>query len=416
MEWIKKVGWLNVLLVFLPVALVLEWTHADGAWIFLTACVAIIPLAGLMGKSTEIIAERLGPGIGGLMNASFGNAAELIIAFFALKAGHITVVKASITGSILGNVLLVLGLSFLAGGVRFQKQSYNPTAAGVSATLMALAAIGLVVPAVFHGILVNQGHVSHALERNLSLEICIVLFVTYALNLIFSLVTHKHLYSPEHGEPHGGTHGGAHGGTHAPAGPAAGPDTSPAREAHEATEHWPQWVAITVLIAATVGVALMSEVLVGAIEQARAAFGWTELFVGVIIIAIVGNAAEHSTAILVAWKNKMDLSFQIAVGSGLQIAMFVAPVLVFASYLPGFPELDLIFSPLEVIAVGVSVLVVGLVAHDGESNWLEGLLLLAVYLILGIAFYNLPEEAVEHAAEIGLSILRPAAMEAGCPV
>jgi len=360
-----KIGVLNVLLVFVPAALILKFTGAPEVWVFGASAVAIIPLAGLMGKATEMLADKLGPGVGGLLNASFGNAAELIIALFALKRGMLDIVKASITGSILGNLLLVLGASFLAGGMRFSRQTFNATAAGVSSTLLALGAVGLLVPAIFHAHLVV--HHTQADEQAISLEIAIVLFAAYMLMLLFSLKTHKHLYSA-------GRHGDE-------------------KQTHfsDVEGGWSTKVALTVLIAATVSIAVMSELLVGAIEVTSHQLGWTQLFVGVVVIAIVGNAAEHSTAILVAMKNHMELAFQIAVGSALQIVLFVAPLLVFVSYLPGFERLDLIFSVLEVVAVAITVIVVGLVANDGESNWLEGLLLLAVYVILAIAFYHLPE-------------------------
>ncbi len=363
---LRKIGALNLLLVFVPIAAVLKFSGSNGVWLFVVSGIAIIPLAGLMGKSTEMLADKLGAGWGGLLNATFGNAAELIIALFALKRGMIEVVKSSITGSILGNVLLVLGASFLAGGLKHSRQTFNPTAAGMYATLLVLAAIGLVVPAMFH-VHLELFH-TQADEQVLSLEISIVLFVVYVLMLIFSLITHKHLYSGEEVDKHG------------------------EKESFSDVEgHWSTKTAMTVLIAATAAVAMMSEFLVSSIEAAREQLGLTEIFVGLVVVAIVGNAAEHSTAVLVAIKNRMDLSFQIAVGSALQIALFVAPVLVFAGYLPGFPRLNLVFSMLEVMAVVVTVMVVGLVAFDGQSNWLEGLLLLAVYVILAIAFYHLPE-------------------------
>jgi len=375
---LRKVDPLLWLLVLFPIALVLDFTGAPAIWIFVTSSIAIIPVAGLMGRSTEMLADRLGSGIGGLLNATFGNAAELIIAAFALHRGLVEVVKASITGSILGNILLVLGLSFFAGGTKFPRQQFNPTAAGMSATLLALSAIGLLVPAVYHAhleIFHQKGN-----EQELSLEISIVLFVVYALMLLFSLRTHKHLYAGRQAVEGQELH-----------------------EAHDVHEHWSTRKAVSVLLGATVVVAILSELLVGAIEEARQAIGLTEMFVGVIVVAIVGNAAEHSSAVLVALKDRMDLSFQIAVGSALQIALFVAPVLVFLSYLPGFPRLNLAFSMLEVVAVVVSVMVVGMVAFDGESNWMEGLLLLAVYLILAIAFFHLPES--EHASEVGMNVI-----------
>lgn len=348
---------LNLLFVFIPVALVLQFLHADPTAVFLASALAIIPLAGLMGKATEHLTAHVGAGIGGLLNASLGNAAELIIALVALREGLYDVVKASITGSILGNILLVLGAAMIAGGVRYKEQRFNRTAAGNGASLLLLAAIGLVVPALFHFTASAQGRM---VERELSLEIAVILFIIYILNLIFSLKTHHHLFSGKSDVMH---------------------------EAGEKT--WSRKHSIWVLTGVTIAVAVMSEILVGAIEPAAKQLGLTQVFVGVILVALVGNAAEHSTAVLVAMKNKMDLALGIAVGSSLQIALFVAPVLVFASYLFGRP-MDLIFTPFEVASVTIAVLAVGYVSSDGESNWMEGVMLLGVYLILAIAFYFLP--------------------------
>lgn len=381
MRFLKRVGPLNLLLVMFPVALGLKYGGGAPEWVFIASCMAVIPLAGLMGRATEHISDRVGPGLGGLLNATFGNAAELIIAILALRAGLVNVVRASITGSILGNILLVLGAAFLAGGLKFKRQSFNPTAAGVSTTLLMLAASGLLFPAIYDFQLRDAaGHDQAKLdalgvtENAISVEIAVVLFTAYVLMLVFSLRTHKHLYSAEESSP-----------------------GEPSKHDHNA---WPMSVAIGVLVGATVLVGVASEMLVGSIEATRKQFGWTEEFVGVIVVAIVGNAAEHSTAILVAMKNRMELAFQIAIGSGLQVAVFVAPVLVFVSLLPGFPErLNLVFSILETAAVLVSVLAISMVAHDGESNWLEGVLLLALYVILGIAFYNLPEQEHPKATE-----------------
>lgn len=365
---------LNLLLIFVPVAIVLELTHASAALIFGASCLAIIPLAGLMGKATEHLAEKLGEGVGGLLNATFGNAAELIIAIMALRLGEYEVVKASITGSIIGNVLLVFGLSVLVGGLKFETQRFNRTAAGVGTTLLVLSAIALVVPAVFH--LLVQDRLDSTIignEHELSLEISIVLIITYALSLLFSLKTHKHLYVGEPGEDSDeatGTHG------------------------------WSQGKSIGVLLGATALVALMSEFLVGAVDEAAQAIGMSKVFVGVILVAIIGNAAEHSTAVLMAMKNKMDLAINIAVGSSIQIALFVAPVLVFLSYAIGpSGPMDLLFTNLEVLAIVLSVAIMALISQDGESNWMEGVQLLAVYIILGIAFFYLPEvaRAAQHA-------------------
>ena len=360
MAWLRN-NFMLLLLVFVPISLVLEFVlHASGLAIFITSALAIIPLAGLMGRATEQLAERLGEGIGGLLNATFGNAAELIIAILALRAGLYDLVKASITGSIIGNILLVFGASALYGGLKYQTQKFNSTAASLGATLLVLSSIGLVVPAIFD--LVGGATVPRT-EDALSLEISIVLICTYMLSLIFTLKTHRHLYVGD-------------------AGPHALEQTG------HAIASTPR--ALLLLVGATAGVALMSELLVGAVEEAADAFGMNEVFVGVILVAIIGNAAEHSTAILMAGKNRMDAAINIAVGSSIQIALFVAPVLVFLSYAIGPEPLDLIFTKLEVVAVTISVGIMALVSQDGESHWMEGVQLLAVYVILGMAFYFLP--------------------------
>ncbi|MBV9772969.1 MAG: calcium/proton exchanger [Gemmatimonadetes bacterium] len=352
---------LNLLLVFVPVAIVMEWVlHSPPLWIFVVSCMGVIPLAGLMGHATEEIAERAGEGIGGLLNATFGNAAELIIAIIALRAGLYDLVKASITGSIIGNVLLVFGLSALVGGVRYETQRFNRTAASLGTTLLVLSAVGLLVPAVFHSLVRAT---APSAEQNLSLEISVVLMATYVLSLFFTLRTHKHLYTgdvdPEAPEEAHGTRG------------------SMAR-------------AIGTLVLATIGVAVMAELLVGAAEATAHSLGWSDVFVGVIVVAVIGNAAEHSTAVLMATKDKMDVAINIAVGSSIQVALFVAPLLLFLSYVLGPRPMDLIFTPLEVLAVTVSVGAMALCANDGESHWMEGVQLLAVYVIMGIAFYFLP--------------------------
>ncbi|HEU4684802.1 MAG TPA: calcium/proton exchanger [Nitrospira sp.] len=350
-------SWLDVLLLFIPVALALEWVHGDPLAVFLASALAIVPLAGLLGRATEHLSAHVGPGAGGLLNASLGNAAELIIALVALREGLHDVVKASLTGSILGNILLVLGAAMIAGGLRYERQQFNRTAAGMGASLLLLAAVGLIIPALFHFTASDRGM---KIEREVSLEIAVVLFSIYLLSLIFSLKTHRHVYAAD--------------------------GQSPA-DLHE--RPWSKTTAVAVLTGVTILVALMSEVLVGTLEEAAHRLGMTQLFVGVILVALVGNAAEHSTAVMVAVKNNMDLAFSIAVGSSLQIALLVAPVLVFASYLFGRP-LDLIFTPFEVAAVTISVLIMGFVAMDGESHWMEGVMLVGVYAMLAIAFYFLP--------------------------
>jgi Ca2+:H+ antiporter len=349
---------LNWMLLAIPLAVALELAHADPMYIFISSGLAIIPLAGWMGRSTEWLAEHVGSGLGGLLNATFGNAAELIIAIFALRAGLHDIVKASITGSIIGNILLVLGAAFVAGGVKYSKLKFNQTAASLSTILLALSAIALIVPALFHQL---SGAGREAQERTLSLEISIVLAITYVLSLVFALRTHKHLYVGEHDE-----------------------ESDQALGLHRK----PLWMAIVILVVATAFVALLSEFLVGAVEQTAQRFGMSDIFVGIFIVALVGNAAEHSTAVVVARKNKINLAFNIAVGSSLQVALLVAPTLVFVSYLFEKP-LDLLFTTFEIAAIALSVGIVNLIAIDGESNWMEGVLLLAVYSILGMAFYTL---------------------------
>ncbi|MGF1578941.1 MAG: calcium/proton exchanger [Gemmataceae bacterium] len=384
-----KIEPLYYLLIAVPIAVVLRIMGGFGVsvdlWLFLASCVAVIPLAGLMGRATENLAETLGAGIGGLLNATFGNAAELIIALVALYYGKNELVKASITGSIIGNVLLVLGLSILVGGTKYKKQTFNRTAAGMGATLLALASIGLLIPTVFYYLPIvfpdeYVGNEPGAFDSGgLSIEIAIVLAVVYVLSLWFSLRTHSHLFAgPEEHLPTMG-------------------------EGHK--PEWNRQISITVLTAATVGVAIVSEFLVGAVEGAAPLLGMTHVFVGVIVVSVVGNASEHSTAILVAAKNKMDLAYTIAVGSSIQIALFVAPVLLFASllFVAIAPDthvmLDFHFTPMEIIAVLVAIAAVALVAVDGESHWMEGIMLLAVYIILGLAFYNLPEKKSDHNVE-----------------
>jgi len=361
-----EIGLLQLLLAFVPIALALHYLHAGGTWVFIASGLAIIPLAGILGEATEHLAEHVGPGIGGLLNATFGNAAELIIAIFALQAGLYGVVKASITGSIVGNLLLVLGASMVAGGLKYKTQSFNAMAAGMNSTLLLLSTAGLVVPALFYYLLTAH-HVPAdritQLDLDVSLDVAVVLFVTYGLSLVFSLQTHKHLYdTTDYEQPGGADFEGV----------------------------WSVKKSSVILAVATVFVAIMSEYLVHSLEEATASWGMTEVFVGVIIVAIVGNAAEHSAAILMAMKNKMDIAVTIAIGSSTQVALLLAPVLVFLSYFVGPAPMDLVFSPLEVLAVVLSAVLVNFVALDGKSHWMEGVQLLAVYTVLGIAFYFLP--------------------------
>lgn len=346
---------LNIFFVFVPFPIIGTYMHWPAVVIFFTACLGIVPLAAIMGKATESLADRVGSGLGALLNATFGNACELIIALAALRAGLIDVVEASITGSIIGNVLLVLGGAILCGGMRYQTQYFNRTAASTSATLLALAAISLTVPAVFA---ISGKHHNIINNYELALWIASIQFVVYILSLIFSLKTHKQLYQ------------------------------SPDAEKDEAmgTEGWCVRTSIIVLLVSTVAVAILSEYLVHAVEEAAQALGLSHIFIGVILVAIIGNAAEHSTALLMARKNKMDLAINIALGSGSQIALFVAPVIVFVGWFIGKP-MDLCFSEVELLSIVVSVIILSFVATDGECNWLEGVQLLAVYAILGAAFF-----------------------------
>lgn len=355
---------LSWLLVFVPVVLALELGHSQAhVAIFVCSCLAIVPLAGWLGRATEHLAERTGAGIGGLLNATFGNAAELIIALVALREGLYDIVKASLTGSILGNILLVLGASCLAGGLKHKDLRFNASAARMMSTMLTLAAIALVLPASFHYLV----HPVAQVERSLSLEISVVLLVCYALSLVFSLHTHKQLF--------------------------VGTAAEAAQVESVGHTKWSLGKSLGVLGVATALIAWVSEILVGSIAEAAHSFGMTSIFVGVIVVAIIGNAAEHSTALLMAYKNRMDLALGIAIGSSIQIALFVAPVLVLMSYWLGPTPMDLVFSPAEVLGVVIAVAITGQIASDGESHWLEGVQLLAVYLILALIFFFLPESA-----------------------
>jgi Ca2+:H+ antiporter len=353
-------SWLNVLLVFIPVSIGLEFLPVSEVLVFATAALAIIPLAGLISIGTEVATEHTGPGLGGFLNATFGNATELIIALFAVWAGLYDVVKASITGSILGNMLLVLGAAMIAGGWKRDKQKFNRTAAGAAVSMLVLAVAALVMPAVWDVVVVGRLGAPNATVEVLSLWTAVVLLVTYAGSLLFSLFTHRTLFT------------------------SVGPEEEAKDHRHHRLSS-----ALILLTIATVLTAVEAEVLVGAVRPAAASLGMTELFIGVIIVAIIGNAAEHFTAIVAATKGQMDLSFNIAIGSSTQIALLVAPVLVLVSFLQPRP-MDLVFNPFEIIALALAVAVVGVVSLDGESNWFEGLQLIAVYLILGLAFFFVP--------------------------
>jgi Ca2+:H+ antiporter len=361
---------LDWLVLAVPAAFAIRFVPAwnNASLLFVVAGVGIIPLAGWLGRATEQIAARTGAGIGGFLNATFGNAAELIIALMALSKGLTTVVKASLTGSIIGNLLLVLGASAFAGGLRFSHQRFNKIAARVSATAMSMGAAALIIPTVFH-VTANArpGGWSAAAEQKLSLAIAVVLFLTYVATLLFSLKTHKALFVGQS-----------------------------EAEKHEPTSSLAR--AVMLLGMATILIAFLSEFLVGSIEAARQSLGLTQTFVGVIVVALVGNAAEHTTAVWAALKNKMDLSLNIAVGSSLQIALFVTPMLVFASYAFSRP-MDLEFSLPEIVAMAVAIWIAQQISGDGESNWLEGVQLLSVYVIMAILFFFLPESVHPNPAD-----------------
>jgi Ca2+:H+ antiporter len=362
--------------IFIPLALGLDIAGASPVIVFFAAALGVVPTAALMGEATEHLATRSGPGIGGLLNVTFGNAPELIIAFFALEKGLQEVVKASIAGSILGNILLVLGASMLVGGWNREKQTFNATAAGAQSAMLLLALVALILPALFE--LINGGGLPHVAAKGadfaqscggvgpancsdlkaMSFGVAIILILSYVGGLIFSLKTHRQLFNPftKEDEEHG-----------------------------EAT--WTVKRSVVTLAIAGVLVGLMSEVLVGSIEAASHDIGLSQFFVGVFIVAIVGNAAEHWVAVLVARKDKMDLAVNIAIGSSAQIALFVAPVLVLLSFVFGPEPMPLVFNGYELGAMIFAVMIANFLTQDGESNWFEGVQLLAVYAVMGLVFF-----------------------------
>lgn len=354
----KKIIFL-LLLAFIPVSLGAKFLEWGDLTIFIASGLAIIPLAAWMGTATEEIAVVVGPSFGGLLNATFGNATELIIAIIALRAGYVNVVKASITGSIIGNLLLVMGLSMLLGGIRYKEQTFQSLIARMNAAAMNLAVIAILVPTAVN--YTSEG-ISQITLQNLSFAVAVVLIVVYLLTLLFSMKTHSYLHDIGVAETEPSMH----------------PESKP---------NLPLWIGV--LLVCTLCVAFESELLVDSLETATSQLGLTALFTGVIIVPIIGNAAEHATAVTVAMKNKMDLSVSVAVGSTMQIALFVAPLLVIIGKILGKP-MDLDFNPFELVAVGASVLIANSISSDGKSNWLEGTLLLATYAVLGFAFFFHP--------------------------
>jgi Ca2+:H+ antiporter len=357
-------GWPYLLVPFIPIALALELAGGGPALIFATSAIGVIPTAALMGRATEELADRAGPGIGGLLNVTFGNFPELLIAFFALREGLHEVVKASIIGSVLGNILLVMGGSMLVGGLRRERQSFNRRAARSQATMLILASAALVMPAVFA--LVEGGGLpkpgaelvdfSSSVE-DLSLTVAIVLLVAYAGGLWFSLISHRDLFNP------------------------------PADvEEVEGAEPWSIRRSVILLAIAGIAVGVMSEILVGSIAETAESVGLTEFFIGAVIVAIVGNAAEHWVAVYVAAKDKMDLAVNIAVGSAAQVALFVGPLLVVVSFFVGPQPLPLVFNGFELGGILLAVIIASHITGQGESTWFEGLMLLALYTVLAAAF------------------------------
>ena len=343
---------LKYMLVFIPISFIAKFMNASGTIMFLLACLSIIPLAGLIGEGTEEISFYSGPKIGGFLNGTFGNATELIISFFALKEGLFEVVKSSIAGAVIGNILLVVGASMLFGGLKYKTQKFNQKVSEVSSTMLLFAVLGLCIPALFtHTVdpkLLNTRY------EGLSIFVAVVMIIIYAFSLFFSFSTHKHIYN-NNDEEHGGT------------------------------PKWSLKKAILVLVLSTIFIAIESEFLVNGIEPLTEKLGWSQFFVGIILIPIIGNAAEHTTAIVMARKDKMDVALEIAIGSSLQIILFVAPVLIFISLF--FKPMSIVFNQFELIALIASVIIANRVSHDGESNWLEGVQLLAVYLIIAASFF-----------------------------
>jgi Ca2+:H+ antiporter len=351
--------------VFIPAAIALELADAGPVVVFGAAALAVIPCAAVMGEATEAIAARTGPGIGGLLNVTFGNAPELIIAFFALQKGLQEVVKASIVGSIIGNILLVMGAAMFIGGLPRDKQTFSQTAANAQSAMLLLALAALIFPAIFQ--LIHGGGLPTVGDQRvdfgsdlekLSFGVAIVLLISYVAGLIFSLKTHRDVFNPY----------------------GAGGDG-------EEEHHWSVARAGVYLALAAVAVGVMSEILVGSISEASKDIGLSEFFVGVFVVAIVGNAAEHWVAVLVAAKDKMDLAVNIAIGSSAQIALFVAPLLVLVSFVVGPNPMALVFNGYEIGALLFAVMIGNLVTQEGESNWFEGVQLMALYAVLGLVFY-----------------------------
>ena len=356
---------INLLFTFMPIALVLEHAEVPAPLVFFSAALAIVPIASLIVRATEQIAHRTGDAIGGLLNATFGNAPELIIAFVALKSGLLDMVRASLIGAILANILLALGVAFFLGGLRYRDQDYNPAAARIYSSMMLIAVISLAVPSAFSRFFAPEETIRQ--EALLNIGLAVVLLIAYALYLVFMLKTHPGAFAAK------GGHGGGHGGKKAKG------------------ERWSLPRAVGSLVGASVLAAWMSEILVGAAEGTGTALGMTQVFIGIVFVAIVGGAAESLSAIVMARKNRVDMTIGIALGSSIQIALFVAPVLVLASYFIAPQPLELSFGRSEIGALLMAVLIGAVVSGDGRSNWYKGVQLITVYLIIALMFYFLPD-------------------------
>jgi Ca2+:H+ antiporter len=346
--------WINVLLIFIPISLGLDHFGANPILVFLTAAAAVVPLTVLIGDATENLSLRLGATLGGLLNGTMGNVPEMIIAISALRKGLEPMVKASITGTLLSNVLLVLGLSIVVGGTRFEALRYSVAFAGLSSKMLILAAIGLIVPALFH-------YTANMEVYGISDGIAGILFLAYAANLAFTLVTHKQLFAPKQAE-------------------------GPIETGRSA---WGLGRALGTLAIAAIGLAVESETLTGAIEPTAARLGLTATFAGIFLLASVGNISEMINAILFARRGKMDLTLAVTLGASTQVALLVAPVLIFTSHVIGHP-MDLLFTQFEVVAIAIAAIVAHITTVDGESHWLEGVMMIAVYAMLGVGFFFLP--------------------------
>jgi Ca2+:H+ antiporter len=400
MRYLNIVGYVCIPLAFLVHFLIGKGKGWEPQVTFILAALAVIPLAHLMGEATEHLSERTGPTLGGLLNATFGNAAEIIIGIIALTKGLNEIVKASLTGSILGNLLLVAGAAMVAGGWKRERQRFSAGAAEANAGLLVLATAAMLFPAIFH-FTAERAHdpLLHQHEERVSIGTSFILLAVYALGLLFTLRTHRHIFSS--GPRHAAAGHATTTTTDTPA-PSHAP-TSPAAAGHE---QWSVKRAVTMLIVASIGIGVVAELLVGSAEKMAHSFGWSPIFVGVVLLAIIGNAAEHSTAILLAMRDDMDTAMTITYQSSLQIALFATPFLVLLSWAfwatGWFPAvskagpMNMVFSPMEVVAVVLSVGIVVVLGMNGETNWFEGALLLALYLILGIAFFYIPDTA--HAA------------------